>query len=114
MAHRTMVMVKKTYMHVGVITLFTAVLWLIITIYNSMTAITEVAVDANIKSPINATFDEAVFTEIIGRENLSSLSFEAPASSESAVTINEVVVVPETSEVPVEDATDVNTEVSTP
>lgn len=119
MAHRTLVMVKRTYLHVGVITLFTAVLWLIITLYNSMTAVTEVAVDANIKSPINPSFDEAVFIEVIGRENLSSLSFEAPASSESAVTINEVIVAPEVGgttgeDTAVEDTTEVNTEVTTP
>ncbi len=84
-----------------------------------MTAVTEVAVDANIKSPINPSFDEAVFMEVIGRENLSALSFVAPSSSESAVTINEIVVAPEVSETPavdttVEDTTEVNTEVATP
>ncbi len=119
MAHRTLVMVKRTYLHVGVITLMTAVLWLIMSIYNSMLGGTDVVVDANIRSPINPSFDEAVFTELIGRENLSSLSFTAPVSSESAVSINEIVVEPEVIETPVEDTTvedttEVNTEVATP
>ena len=90
MAHRTMVMVKRMYLHIAILTMLTAILWLGLTIYQSLTSPSEVAVDATIRSPITPSFDEEVFNAIVGRENLSSLSFDAPDSTPSAVTINEI------------------------
>lgn len=96
MSHRTMVMVRRTYLHIAVLTVLTAVLWLIISIYQSLTAPSVVTVDAAIRAPINPTFDEEVFNEIVGREDLGELSFVPPeTASESAVVINEITV-PET------------------
>lgn len=85
-----MVMVKRMYLHIAILTMLTAILWLALTIYQSLTSPSDVAVDATIRSPITPSFDEEVFNAIVGRENLSSLSFEAPESSTSAVTINEI------------------------
>lgn len=90
MAHRTMVLVKRMYLHIAILTMLTAILWLGLTIYQSLTSPSDVAVDATIRSPITPSFDEEVFNAIVGRENLNSLSFEAPDSSSSAVTINEI------------------------
>lgn len=90
MAHRTMVMVKRMYLHIAILTMLTAILWLALTIYQSLISPSDVAVDATIRSPITPSFDEEVFNAIVGRENLNNLSFEAPASSASAVTINEI------------------------
>lgn len=85
-----MVMVKRTYLHIAILTLLTAILWLAITVYQSLTSPSEVAVDATIKSPITPSFDEEVFNAIVGREDLKDLSFEAPASPSSVATINEI------------------------
>lgn len=85
-----MVMVKRMYLHVAILTMLTATLWLALTIYQSLISPSDVAVDATIRSPITPSFDEEVFNAIVGRENLNNLSFEAPASSASAVTINEI------------------------
>lgn len=90
MAHRTMVMVKRMYLHIAILTMLTAILWLALTIYQSLTSLSDVAVDATTRSPITPSFDEEVFNAIVGRENLSNLNFEAPSSSASAVTINEI------------------------
>ena len=90
MAHRTMVMVKRTYLHIAVLTMMSAVLWFVLTIYQSLTSPSELAVDANIRAPITPSFDEEVFNAIVRRENLSNLSFEAPESTASAVVINEI------------------------
>lgn len=92
-----MVMVKRTYLHIAILTMLTAILWLALSIYQSLTLPTELAVDAIIRSPITPSFDEEVFNEIVGRENLNNLSFEAPASPSSAVTINEISPSQETS-----------------
>jgi len=85
-----MVMVKRMYLHIAILTMLTAILWLALTIYQSFTSPSDIAVDALIRSPITPSFDEEVFNAIVGRENLNSLSFEAPASSASALTINEI------------------------
>lgn len=125
MAHRTMVMVKRMYLHIAIITMLTAVLWLALTIYQSLTSPSDIAVDAAIRSPITASFDEEVFNEIVKREDLGKLIFEAPVSTESAVTINEIALVeevgeeinPETSDVVVNENPPSNiqpTEVTTP
>lgn len=90
MAHRTMVMVKRTYLHIAVLTMLTAVLWLGLSIYQSLTTPSDISVDANIRNPITPSFDEEVFSAIISRENLNNLSFEPPNASASAVTINGV------------------------
>ncbi|MCQ3944206.1 MAG: hypothetical protein DPW11_00280 [bacterium] len=84
MAHRTMVMVKRMYLHIAILTMLTAILWLALTIYQSLTSLSDVAVDATTRSPITPSFDEEVFNAIVG------LNFEAPSSSASAVTINEI------------------------
>lgn len=85
-----MVMVKRTYLHIAILTMLTAILWLALTVYQSLTSPSEVAVDATIRSPITPSFDEEVFNAIVGRENLRDLSFEAPASPSSVATINEI------------------------
>lgn len=97
MAQRSMIMVKRTYLHIAVLTMVTAILWLAMTIYRSLISPSEIAIDSTITSPITPSFDEDVFNEIIGRENLSSLSFEISDSSASAVTINEVSPIDEVS-----------------
>lgn len=91
-----MVMVKRTYLHIAILTMLTAILWMVLTLYQSLTSPADVAVDAVIKSPINAAFDEDVFNNVVSRENLSTLNFEEVASSSGGVaTINEVVPVEE-------------------
>jgi hypothetical protein len=71
--------------------MLTAVLWLIINIYNALISPTDVAVDAVVKTPINPAFDEEVYRSIIGREDLNTLVFVASESA-SPVSINEVSI----------------------
>ncbi len=101
MSHRTMVMVKRTYLHIAVLTMMTAVLWLLVSIYLSLTTPAEVTVDAGLREAIKPSLDQEVFDEIVGRESLSELSFEPPspatASGELEVS-EEVEVVEEASE----------------
>lgn len=83
-----MVMVKRTYLHIAVVTLVTAVIWMLLSIYQSLTAVNDVNVDPVISTPINATLDQATLDNLILRENLKSLPFEPPKAE--TVSINQV------------------------
>lgn len=88
MSHRTIIMVKRTYLHVSVITMITALVWLAMTLYRSVATPADVAVDESIRAPITPSFDEEVFKNIISRENLRDLSFEPPKPSANPNEIN--------------------------
>lgn len=90
MAHRSMVMVQRTYLHIAIISLITAVVWMGVSIYRSLTAPTTVQVDPAIKAPFEATLEMEVLNQIVGREDLANLAFEPPVVEPEAVTINEV------------------------
>lgn len=97
MSHRSMVMVKRTYLHIAVITLVSASIWLIISIYNAMTTPSAVVVDQAILTPINPKIDEAVLDLIIKREDVSQLPFVPNIPTQEKVSINEVAPLEESS-----------------
>lgn len=90
MAHRSVVMVKRTYLHIAVVSLVTAVLWMIISIYRSLSAPSSVKVDAATLAPLEATLEMETLNQIAGREDLAGLVFEPPVASPASITINEV------------------------
>lgn len=90
MSHRSLVMVKRTYLNIAVVTLVTATIWLIITIYHAIVAPSVVNVDQVVLTPINPKIDEEVLQSIVAREDVSLLPFEPVVVTTEPVTINEV------------------------
>ncbi len=87
-----MVMVKKMYLHMSVVMLLTAVLWLAVTIYNSLTSASETKVDNETRAAIKPTIDMTTLENLTARENLRELTLQDKTSSSSAATINELTV----------------------
>jgi hypothetical protein len=96
-------MVKRAYLHVAIVTLITAFLWLVISIYQSLTAPTTVKVDPAISAPITPRFNEEVFRALIARDDLQALSFTEPVASADPATINEITPTEDTELVVEED-----------
>lgn len=86
-----MVMVKRTYLHLSIVTLVTAMVWLLVTIYQSLTEPAKITIDPAIKTPLSAKLDQEILDNILAREDLSALAFEPPSATASAITINEIV-----------------------
>lgn len=90
MAHRTMVMVKKTYLHIAIVMLLTAILWLAVTIYQSLVSPSDTIVDKEIRAAINPKIDNDTLNNLVNREDLAELKVEIATPSSAAATINEV------------------------
>jgi len=73
--------------------MITAVVWLVVTIYQSLTEPAKIAVDPAVKSPLSAKIDQEALDNILARDDLSLLPFEPPSATESAISINEIVPV---------------------
>lgn len=86
MAHRSMVMVKRAYLQIAIVSLVTAVIWMFVSVYNSFTKVKETNVDASVKEPLNPTIKQEVLDNIINREDLTMLNFvEQPTANETVV-----------------------------
>ncbi len=92
MSHRSLVMVKRTYLHIAIVTLLSATVWMIVTIYQAMTKPGIVAVDKEVLSVVNPTLDEAALNTIIARENVAAIPFVPPSLAPEPTSINEVTV----------------------
>lgn len=94
MAQRSMMMVKRMYMQIGVVTLLTALVWTGVSVFLAINRIEIPSADKDILSPISATIDEATLKKISERVELSQLQSEVTvnslASESAEATINEV------------------------
>ncbi len=91
MSHRSIVMVKRSYLHIAVITLVCATLWLIITIYQALMAPGVVNIDQEVLTPINPKIEEEALKLLIVKENVAAIPFAPPA--QEVVSVNEVSAV---------------------
>lgn len=98
MSRRSSIMVQKTYYQIAVITLITAVMWVLLGIYRALTTIPDVGVDQAILSPIQARIDETTVASISARNQLSKTALEQvveigeaiSSTSPASVVVNEV------------------------
>lgn len=90
MSHRSLVMVKRTYLHIAIISLVSAVVWLIVTIYQALMTQGAVAVDQDIVSPITPKLEEAALAIIVDREDVAAIPFAPTTSAVESAKINEV------------------------
>lgn|GEM_PF-2054886 len=100
-----MLMVRRTYMQIGVFTLLTALVWTGVSVFLAITKTEIENADKDILSPINATIDDATLQKLSERITLTQIQSETlatqQASESDAVTINEVT----TAEIPVAEET---------
>ncbi len=85
-------MVKKAYYQMAVFTLLGSVLWVCISIYQSLSGQSEVDVDPTAMEVITPTMDEATLQKITERDRTT----QGAAEQLATMTINEVEVAIET------------------
>lgn len=79
MAVRDSILVSKTLYQIGVITLFTAIVWVAIVVYQVVTKPLQVEIDKSLLEPIETSIDQEVIGKLTNR-----LKIEITAPSETA------------------------------
>ena len=107
MSRRSSIMIQRSYYQIALITFIIAIMWVLLSVYNALTSVSDVGVDATILSPLQVQIDETTVASIAGRTQLSQtapaqvegITQVLPSASPTVVTINEVVEVPTDSEI---------------
>lgn len=87
MAHRVDILVKRSYLHIAIVTLITAFVWTGISILRALSNTPTATVDPAVTAPFSPSLDVNALEDIVTREDLSGLPFEPPTK---APEINEV------------------------
>lgn len=82
MANRDRLLVSRSLYQVGMITLISAIVWVVVGIYRINTQKTNVEVDKNLLTPINLELDEE---EVVGLSKRGSVSEYVPSPSPSVI-----------------------------
>jgi hypothetical protein len=90
MSRRGSLMIRRSYYQVAMVTLFTALLWVSVSVYVALTSVTDVGVETTLLTPVSPIIDEATVASLSARTQISLTAEElvkdlAPASPSAAV-----------------------------
>ncbi len=71
MSSRSEIMVQRTIYQVAIVSLLSALIWVMIGIYRASLTATEIGVDKELLSPIVPTIDQKVVKQLEGRVNVT-------------------------------------------
>lgn len=84
MSRRNSLMVRKAYYQMGMVTLFTTLLWVSVSVYLAITSPTEVEVEPIMLTPVSPKIDEATLASISARTQMGILAEDTVRSASPA------------------------------